>query len=250
MLSSLHMFFEMTNNQTVPKTKMKVLNHYWLLLVVYSVNIFVICRSEPLVHPNVNLASNYTIHDAPIVNDEPIAVNFTINLRNILEVNEVAQFITLETSIRMYWKDVRVNADLKDDEDYLTMNPSAAKYFWIPDIFIDRSKNVRIPTYYVKPASLRVYRDHVLRYSSRINFDVACSMDFHKFPLDEQLCEINFESFGHTTKQLKFQWVNGSNINPNITLAQFSVNVSLQDTYDTDYYDLRYPGMMFNDKFY
>ena len=145
----------------------------------------------------------------------------------------------------MYWKDWRVQADLKDDEHYITLNPSAAQHFWIPDIFIDRSKNVRIPAYYVKPASLRVYGDQTLRYSSRINFDVACAMDFHKFPMDEQLCEVNLESFGHTTEQLKFQWVSGSNINPNITLAQFSVNVSLQDTYDTDYYDLRYPGILF-----
>ena len=208
-------------------------------------SVFVMCQSENIIHPNVHLNSNYTIHEAPINTNEPIDVNFTINLRNILEVNEVAQLISLETSIRMYWKDWRVQADLKDGENYITMNPSAAQHFWIPDIFIDRSKNVRIPTYYVKPASLRVYGDQTLRYSSRINFDVACAMDFHKFPMDEQLCEVNLESFGHTTEQLRFQWVPGSNINPNITLAQFSVNVSLQDTYDTDYYDLRYPGTLF-----
>ena len=62
--------------------------------------------------------------------------------------------------------------------------------------------------------------------------------------------EVNLESFGHTTEQLRFQWVEGSNINPNITLAQFSVNVSLEDTYDTDYYDLRYPGKIFHVNLY
>lgn len=229
---------------------MAMLKIFWILFGVVFVNIFEICQSENLIHPKVHLASNYTTHDAPITANEPIDVNFTINLRNILEVNEVAQLITLETSIRMYWRDWRVYADIKDGEDYVTMNPTAARYFWIPDIFIDRSKNVRIPTYYVKPASLRVYRDNILRYSSRLNFDVACSMDFHKFPMDEQLCEVNLESFGHTTEQLRFQWVQGSNINPNITLAQFSVNVSLEDTYDTDYYDLRYPGKLFHANVY
>ena len=223
---------------------MLAIKNTWYILIFLDV--LVICKCENRIHPNIHLSTNYTIHEAPIsAKDEPIAINFTVNLRNILEVNEVAQLISLETSIRMYWKDWRVYADLKDGEEFITLNPNAAKHFWIPDIFIDRSKNVRIPTYYVKPASLRVYRDQILRYSSRINFDVACSMDFHKFPMDEQLCEINFESFGHTTEQLRFQWVEGSNINPNITLAQFSVNVSLQDTYDTDYYDLRYPGIIF-----
>ena len=83
-----------------------------------------------------------------------------------------------------------------------------------------------------------------MRYSSRLNFDVACSMDFRRFPVDEQLCEVNFESFGHTNKELKFQWVDGSNINPNITLAQFAMDVHLEDTYTTDYYDLAYPGIL------
>lgn len=57
-----------------------------------------------------------------------------------------------------------------------------------------------------------------------------------------QVCEVNFESFGHTSKQLKFRWVEGSNINHNITLAQFLFDVNLEDTYETDYYDLSYPG--------
>ena len=35
-------------------------------------------------------------------------VNVSLNLRNIFEVNEKAQYITLETSLRMYWKDERI----------------------------------------------------------------------------------------------------------------------------------------------
>ena len=202
------------------------------------------CAVESNVHPKIKLLSDYSIHEAPIRKDGvPIDVNFTINLRNILEVNEVSQLISMETSIRMFWKDYRVQPELGNGKEYITLNPIAAKHFWIPDIFIDQSKDVRVPKYYAKPASLRIYADQTLRYSSRINFDVACSMEFHRYPVDKQLCEINFESFGHTNEQLKFQWVKGSNINPNISLAQFELEVALEDTYHTDYYDLSYPGI-------
>ena len=34
--------------------------------------------------------------------------------------------------------------------EYLTSYPIAAKHFWIPDIFIDRSKVIRDPAFYVK----------------------------------------------------------------------------------------------------
>ena len=35
-------------------------------------------------------------------------VNVSLNLRNILEVDEKAQFVSLETTLRMYWRDERI----------------------------------------------------------------------------------------------------------------------------------------------
>ena len=113
------------------------------------------------------------------------------------------------------------------------------------DIFIDRAKDVRGPTYFKTPASIRVYNDSRLRFSKRINFDVACPMDFHLYPVDKQSCEIKFESFGYTTRDLNLKWIDGAfKKNPNISLAQFTWKADLQDSYETDYYELQYPGTM------
>ena len=47
------------------------------------------------------------------------------------------------------------------------------------------------------------------------------------------------------TGELSFAWLpDGSTVNPNITLAQFELDVVLEDTYATDYYDLAYPGII------
>ena len=52
-------------------------------------------------------------------------------------------------------------------------------------------------------------------------------------------------SLNLTFRQLSFNWIeNGSDINSNITLAQFNMDVVLHDTYATDYYDLAYPGII------
>ena len=87
-------------------------------------------------------------------------------------------------------------------------------------------------------------RSGLLRYAARVNFDVACNMDFRAYPGDRQFCEVKFESFGYTNRQLAFIWSNTSNVNGNISLTQFELRVSMKSVYDTDYYDISYPGLI------
>ena len=75
---------------------------------------------------------------------------------------------------------------------------------------------LRAPTLHTKPTSLRLYRDGRIRYSTRyhypfsrrwtsysyythtknplcfvrVNYDVACAMDFHFYPHDVQTCHV------------------------------------------------------------
>ena len=71
------------------------------------------------------------------------------------------------------FQDSRVvpKAEYIDGEDsvghYLTLNPDKASRFWMPDVFIDQAKALRVPTYYTQPASIRIYNDSTIRYSSR-----------------------------------------------------------------------------------
>ena len=162
----------------------------------------------------IQFTTDYNIHEHPAPkNGTPLQVEFQINLRNVLEVNEVSQICTLETTIRMFWLDQRVSLRpelLQNQElDYITLNPKAADNFWIPDIFVDQAKELRIPTYFVRPASIRVYKNSKIRYATRVNFDVACKMEFQKYPTDMQTCEIKLESFGYTNKQMRFKWMPG-----------------------------------------
>lgn len=200
----------------------------------------------------IDIDPDYNLHERPPTeNGSPLLINASINLRNILDVDEKAQIVSLETTLRFYWVDTRIKPKIKYLEstdsmgNYTTLNPVLAKNIWMPDIFIDQAKALRTPTYYTQPASLRVYNHSLIRYSSRINFDVACNMDFHKYPVDEQYCEIKFESFGLQSSQMMLKWIPDSmDVNQNITLAQFNFRVNLMDSYATDYYDVSYPGLI------
>jgi len=202
----------------------------------------------------IKMEKGYNLQERPASVEEggPLLIRASINLRNILDVSEKEQLVSMETTLRLFWKDPRIKPSMEhvDSQDsvghYLTLNPSKADLIWMPDIFIDQAKAVRTPTYYTKPASLRVYNDSTIRYSSRFNFDIACNMDFHRFPVDEQYCQVKFESFGFTNKQIQLAWMEESqnNVNQNISLAQFGFKVTLMDAYSTDYYDISYPGLI------
>ena len=196
------------------------------------------------IHEFLDVKPSYNPNRYPKPGHGPLLVNFSINVRSIFSLDEKEEILSLEASLRMYWKESRVQVLLPEDypKNYITLHPKMAERFWIPDMFIDRAKAVRIPSYYTRPASLRIYNDSLIRYSSRINFDVACNMEFRMFPVDKQICEVNFESFGYSSDEIQFQWRKDlSNINPNITLTQFNFSVQFQDAYVTDYYDLKYP---------
>ena len=42
-----------------------------------------------------------------------------------------------------------------------------------------------------------MYNTSKLKYSARVNYDVACPMHFEEYPMDTQRCNISFESWGH-----------------------------------------------------
>ena len=104
-----------------------------LLLLLLFIGISATTSSVSEVHPDLDIEDGYNIHEAPLLeNGQPLPVNFSINLRNVLGVNEKEQLISLETSLRMFWKDPRVRLRSRaleragaeeQQRDYITLNP-------------------------------------------------------------------------------------------------------------------------------
>ena len=95
-------------------------------VVSLLVILLIIGGTECISDKRIIFQDGYSIHELPPTSGEPLLVNFSVNLRNILGVNEKDQYISLETSLRMFWKDTRVKVDdslLAADKDYVSLNP-------------------------------------------------------------------------------------------------------------------------------
>ena len=192
--------------------------------------------------PSVIFPEGYSKHEVPPrAENQPLRVNFSFYLSSILNVDEPNQVISLESTIRLKWFDSRIsisvnesNGNLRFDdnfnESYYLFNRNPVDNLWFPDVFIAHAKELRMPVYQIPPLYLRIYQSGRMMYSARVNYDVSCPMKFEDYPVDIQHCDIEFESWGHTTDILKFFWIkNDVKSNENITLSQHTFYVELID---------------------
>jgi hypothetical protein len=92
------------------------------------------CCAAVEMDKRIELTSDYSVHELPPSEWEdgrpqPLQVNFSVNLRNVLGVNEKDQLISLETSLRMFWRDTRVKVnerEMAEEKEYITLNPKAS----------------------------------------------------------------------------------------------------------------------------
>lgn len=184
----------------------------------------------------------------------PLQVNASLTLININKVSEVEQTISLEISLKLFWRDNRLSfkssVDAPKDShhhnlSYKILRKDKIDKIWVPDLFVDQAVEVRNPAYKIPMESLRLYEDSSMKFSKRINFDAACRMDFRKFPVDTQKCIVRLESFSYTKEDLVVNWLGKDKIsqNPNITLSHYNYKLNAVDEYLTHYYAESFSGL-------
>ena len=100
-------------------------------------------------------------------------------------------------------------------------------------MFVDKAKDLRVPTYRIPPAYLRVYEDGRMLYSARVNYDLSCPMSFQSYPVDTQDCEVIFESWGSPMELLTFRWnEEDCLVNEKITLNQHYFEATFENNDD------------------
>ena len=152
-------------------------------------------------------------------------INISLNLNSILAINEPSQVIfakiieiffwklrlkhfkywlvssltkiyfqeiSLESTIRLSWYDERVkarNTSTNENKNlgYIILNRDPVELFWFPDMYIDKAKAIRKPSYEIPPSSLRIYPSGLFIYSARVNYDISCPMDFKFYPVRYRL---------------------------------------------------------------
>ncbi|XP_068449201.1 gamma-aminobutyric acid receptor subunit beta-3 [Clinocottus analis] len=170
------------------------------------------------------LLKGYDIRLRPDFGGAPVAVGMSIDVANIDMVSEVNMDYTLTMYFQQYWRDKRLaytGIPLN-----LTLDNRVADQLWVPDTYFLNDKKSFVHGVTVKNRMIRLHPDGTVLYGLRITTTAACMMDLRRYPLDEQNCTLEIESYGYTTDDIEFYWKGGDTAVTGVTrieLPQFSI---------------------------
>ncbi|XP_026555762.1 gamma-aminobutyric acid receptor subunit beta-1-like isoform X2 [Pseudonaja textilis] len=170
------------------------------------------------------LLKGYDIRLRPDFGGSPVDVGMRIEVASIDMVSEVNMDYTLTMYLQQSWRDKRLS--YSGIPLNLTLDNRVADYLWVPDTYFPNDKKSFVHGVTVKNRMIRLHPDGTVLYGLRITTTAACMMDLRRYPLDEQNCTLEIESYGYTTDDIGFYWIGGesavSGVNK-IELPQFSI---------------------------
>ncbi|XP_046400904.1 glutamate-gated chloride channel alpha-like isoform X1 [Ischnura elegans] len=192
---------------------------------------------QPYDRLSILIPVHYSIHEPPpLIDGKPVPIQFSVSLKNIPELNELKQMLSIEMNLRIYWQDIRLKNGIealfeneagRNVHNYLSFTSEILPKIWVPDIYTDYAKQVTSQEILRRPMSIRLYPNGTIRYSARIMTELSCPMDFKMYPGDIQRCDLRLESYGYTRKELEFAWKSeGRVVNIDHRLAHFDFEVA------------------------
>ncbi|XP_035275516.1 gamma-aminobutyric acid receptor subunit beta-1 isoform X2 [Anguilla anguilla] len=147
----------------------------------------------------------------------------SIDIASIDMVSEVNMDYTITMYFLQSWRDRRLS--YTGIPLNLTLDNRVADQLWVPDTYFINDKKSFVHGVTVKNRMIRLHPDGTVLYGLRITTTAACMMDLRRYPLDEQNCTLEIESYGYTTDDIEFYWQGGSSVTgvDNIELPQFSI---------------------------
>ncbi|XP_042592596.1 gamma-aminobutyric acid receptor subunit beta-1-like isoform X1 [Cyprinus carpio] len=169
------------------------------------------------------LLKGYDIRLRPDFGGPPVDVVMSIDIASIDMVSEVNMDYTITMYFQQSWRDKRLS--YTGIPLNLTLDNRVADQLWVPDTYFINDKKSFVHGVTVKNRMIRLHPDGTVLYGLRITTTAACMMDLRRYPLDEQNCTLEIESYGYTTDDIEFYWQGGSSVTgvDNIELPQFSI---------------------------
>ncbi|XP_066583017.1 gamma-aminobutyric acid receptor subunit alpha-6 [Prorops nasuta] len=171
-----------------------------------------------------NLLMNYENSQLPTHGKGiPTVVKTNILIRSMGPISELDMDYSMDCYFRQSWRDSRLS--FRGPIKSLSLSIKMLERIWRPDTYFYNGKHSYVHTITVPNKLLRISQDGDILYSMRLTIKAKCPMELRNFPMDRQFCPLIMGSYAYTTRQLIYQWQEGSSVNfvPGMALSQFDL---------------------------
>ncbi|KAK3098089.1 hypothetical protein FSP39_016011 [Pinctada imbricata] len=124
---------------------------------------------------------------------------------------------------RQIWTDYRLRYNFFGVE-VLELDTKIIQQLWVPDVYVINEKRAIFHDITLPNKLINIYPDGKIFYSSRFSGTFSCNMELYKYPLDRQICDIQFQSYAFSENTIVIRWQeNASVINRGLELPQFNL---------------------------
>ncbi|XP_071169768.1 neuronal acetylcholine receptor subunit alpha-10-like isoform X1 [Mytilus edulis] len=141
--------------------------------------------------------TNYTIDLLPVCqNGGNVTVKLQTALRQVMDVNEREQIVTVNIWFRMKWNDCRFQWNASDFDGITSLNVPYASV-WVPDITLYDSAADEVMMPGRENYRATINSDGSVSYNFPTVLKSVCRIDVTYFPFDTQVCRLTFGSWSH-----------------------------------------------------
>ena len=161
--------------------------------------------------PSFCLEEGYSTMDLPPGRDQgqPFEVFTVMSLEELFDVDAYEHTMHLKVWVEFYWIDERVRMNNGKESEQVKWE-DVQNYFWTPDLYIYHVKSTGggggVGQTDVNGLTLSqlANKSVEINLNMEINTFVVCSMDFHSFPFNTNVCKFEVSSFGHNRDRMRF----------------------------------------------
>ncbi|KAM6143208.1 gamma-aminobutyric acid receptor subunit theta [Erethizon dorsatum] len=165
----------------------------------------------------------YDVRLRPNFGGAPVTVKIAMYVSNIHDISDMNMDYTITMYFYQTWKDSRLA--YYETNLNLTLDYRMHEKLWVPDCYFLNSKDAFMQDTTVENRVFQLHPDGTVRYGIRLTATAACSLDLRKFPMDQQTCKLEVESYGYTVEDVILSWENNENgvqMTEELQIPQFS----------------------------
>ncbi|XP_077862438.1 glycine receptor subunit alphaZ1-like [Saccoglossus kowalevskii] len=151
------------------------------------------------------LGADYDKQFRPNFHGAAVVVTTSVHINSFHATAGTEMDYTVTLFLRTRWNDPRLR--YHDAANHiLTFHSDGVREVWIPPLFFPDEKSGHFHKLTTENILLRIYPDGTVLHSARFTITLTCMMRLERYPMDEQECNIEIESFAYTTDDVILQW--------------------------------------------